>query len=284
MNLELIKKILDENKDSADIFKRNVIKEYLQILVLSFIYSDKKYQNLVFYGGSCLKNCFGLPRLSEDLDFVDLKKNISLLELAKDLKVFLRKETGFEVKIKLQKFRIYLKFSILYRLNLAKRPESDFLNLKIEIFKEFDFCDRYKIESTPVFKWGKSILIKTFDLPTLMATKIRAILHRKWEKTDKSGKTLAKVKGRDYFDLMWYLEKKVSPNLGCIENIKGEKDLKEKLLKIIEKIDSRSIKFDLETLVKDKSFTENLSKNLKSILKRDISGLYQNDTNSKLKF
>jgi len=269
-NLELIKKILEENKDSADVFRRNTVKEYFQILVLSFIYSKKSYQNLVFYGGSCLKHCFGLPRLSEDLDFVDLKSKINLSELADDLKLYFEKEIGLKAKTKVQKFRIYLKFPILFELGLAKKPESDFLILKVEIFKEFGFCRDYKIEAFPIFKLGKSILIKTFDLPTLMATKIRAILYRKWEKTDKAGKTLAKVKGRDYFDLMWYLEKKVIPNLKCIENIENSEDLREKLLKIIGKIDSRSIKLDLESLVKDKTFADNLSNNLKEILKKRL--------------
>ncbi|OGZ28016.1 MAG: hypothetical protein A2562_01380 [Candidatus Nealsonbacteria bacterium RIFOXYD1_FULL_39_11] len=175
-----------------------------------------------------------------------------------------------EPVVKIQKFRIYLKFPVLYELNLAKRPESDLLILKVEIFKEFDFCKSYKTEAIPVFKYGKSILIRTFDLPTLMATKIRAILNRKWEKTDKVGKTLAKVKGRDYFDLMWYLEKGVVPNLKCIENIKNKEDLKEKLMTVVGKIDSRSIKFDLESLISDKDFVNNISKNLKDILKRSL--------------
>ena len=71
MNLEEIKKILEEHKTASWLFKRNLLKEYLQILSLSFIYSQKEYQSLIFYGGSCLRHCFGLPRLSEDLDFID---------------------------------------------------------------------------------------------------------------------------------------------------------------------------------------------------------------------
>ena len=48
------------------------------------------------------------------------------------------------------------------------------------------------------------------------------------------------------------------------------KDLREKLLEIIDKIDSRSIKLDLESLVKDKTFADNLSNNLKKILKKRL--------------
>jgi len=44
---------------------------------------------------------------------------------------------------------------------------------------------------------------------------------RKWEKTVKGGEVIAKVKGRDYFDLMWYLGKNIKPNINCVENVEG---------------------------------------------------------------
>lgn len=268
--LNFIKDLINKHPDSPSIFKRNLIKEYFQVLILDFIYTHPKYSNLIFYGGSCLAHYFNLPRLSEDLDFVDAKKNIILTELDNDLKKFIKKEIGLNFSTKVQKFRIYLKFSILRELGLASRSESDILLLKIEIFSGFDFCRNYKTEIRPLFKFNRSILGKTFDLETLMATKINAILFRKWEKTDKKGKILARVKGRDYFDLMWYLEKGIKPNFQCVESFKNLEDLKNGLLKMIEKIDSRSIVYDLENLIEDKNFVINLGKNIKDILKRNI--------------
>ncbi len=211
-----------------------------------------------------------MPRLSEDLDFVDLKRKIKILQLAEDLKIYFKKNTDIDLSITSQKFRIYLKFPLLYELKIAKKPESNLLFLKIEIFKEFDFCKNYKVEILPLFKFNKSILIKTFDFPTLMATKLRAILYRKWEKTNKKGRISIKVKGRDYFDLMWYLEKGIEPNIKCVENIKDKSELKEKLLKIVEKIDPRSIQLDLEPLIENKNYVKNLSKNIKEILIRKL--------------
>lgn len=265
-----LKNLIAKSPAKNKLFKRNLLKEYLQVLVLDFIYSHPQYSRLVFYGGSCLSHCFGLPRLSEDLDFVDLKKKVKIEALSEDLRTYFKKETDLDVRTAVQKFRIYLKFPLLHELEIAGPGESDLLFLKIEVFKEFDFCKRYKTEITPFFKYNKSILIKTFDLSTLMATKIRAVLHRKWEKTDKEGRTLAKVKGRDYFDLMWYLEKNVQPNINCIEKIKEKKELKEKLLEIVTKIDAKSIQFDLEALIEDSNFVKNLSGNLKQILSREI--------------
>lgn len=265
--------ILREYGEAPAAYKRNLLKEYLQVLVLEYIYSDEVYRNLAFYGGSCLAQCYGLPRLSEDVDFVDLKKDVHVEELAKNLKEYFRKKVDLDILVKTQKFRIYLKFPVLHELKLAGPSESDMLYVKVEIFDAFNFCSDYMLEMKPLFKFNKSILIRTFDLSTLMATKIRAVLNRKWEKTDKSGRTIISVKGRDYFDLMWYLERGIKPNMKCIEDVQTIEDLKKKLLAIVEDIDTRSIVLDLENFIDDATFTKNLGKNIKDILKNGIEGM-----------
>jgi len=272
--MEMIKVFLEDllaRVTSRNIlFKRNLLKEYLQIVVLDYIYSHPAYSNLVFYGGSCLSHCFGLNRLSEDIDFIDIKKEINISQLAEDIKGYFNKNTDIKIKTSIQKFRIYLKFPVLKELNLAEPSESDLLFLKVKVFKEFRSCKDYKIQFIPVMRFNKSIIIKTFDLSTLMATKIMAILHRKWEKTDKNGRTIIKVKGRDYFDLLWYLKKGIIPNIRCIEGIKTKEELKKKLLKIVEDIDQKSIQLDLEQFIESDAFIKSLSKNIKEILLPEI--------------
>lgn len=268
-----LKDLLDKSESKNKLLKRNILKEYLQVLVLEFIYSHPSHSNLFFYGGSCLAHCYGLPRMSEDLDFIDAKKEIKISDLARDIEFYFKKNTDLEIKTTAQKFRIYLKFPLLRELGLAEKSESDSLFLKVEIFSGFVFCKKYKTESIPLFKFNKSILIKTFDLPTLMSTKIMAVLERKWEKKDKSGKILAKVKGRDYFDLMWYLEKKINPNMDCLKGVKNKKELKEKLAAAVRKADPKSIAFDLEPFIDKKDFVDNLSKNIKDIIKRGLEKL-----------
>ncbi len=275
--MELIKifltKLIRDSASDNKVFRRNLLKNYLQILVLDFLYADRKYSQLIFYGGSCLAHCYNLPRLSEDLDFVDLKKKIEIPKLAKDLEIHFKKNTDLEVRAVPQKFRVYLKFPLLRELGLAGKSESDLLFLKIEIFKEFDFCTDYKIETVPLFKFNRTVLVKTFDLPTLMATKIRAVLKRKWEKTDKNGKILATVKGRDYYDLLWYLEKGIMPNFECLEGITNKEELKEQLLAVIMKVDARSIQIDLESLIDNPELVKNLSKNIKEILRKMVADI-----------
>jgi predicted nucleotidyltransferase component of viral defense system len=271
----VIKDILAKHPEAPIFFKRNLIKEYLQVLVLDYIYSHPKYSSLVFYGGSSLVHCYGLSRLSEDLDFVDIKKEIDMEMLAKDLEKFFADKTDLRVIAKVQSFRVYLKFPLLKELGMVSdnNSESDLLFLKVEIFKKFDFCLTYEIETKPLFRFNRSVLVKTFDLPTLMATKIRAVLNRIWEKKDKAGETVITVKGRDYFDLMWYLEKGVKPNLGCVENNTSIEELKKNILAIVEKIDERSITLDLENFISDQNFVKNLGKNIKDILTRQIKAM-----------
>ncbi len=262
--------IISESPSRNNLFKRNLLKEYLQIVVLDFIYSHPVYSGLLFYGGSALAHCFDLQRLSEDLDFVDETKKVKPAELARDLEDYFRKRTDLPVKTTVQTFRVYLKFPILRDLGLSTREETDDLFLKVEVYSEFDFRESYKTDIRPVFKYNRSVLIKTLDTSTLMATKIRAILFRKWEKTDKRGNTTVKVKGRDYFDLLWYLQKGIRPNLSCIEGFETMHDLKEKLLEMVARIDGRSIQLDLEALIANPGFVTNLSKNMKAILEREI--------------
>ncbi|MBE0433510.1 nucleotidyl transferase AbiEii/AbiGii toxin family protein [candidate division WOR-3 bacterium] len=264
--LEYIRSLLDEKTSCTFLFKRNIAKEYLQILVLTFLYTHDDYRHLIFYGGSCLRHCYGLPRLSEDLDFVDIGKRVDIKRLLVEVKRFFANRYDITVTSRIQRFRCILKFPVLRALGLATESDSDMLFLKVEIYREFDFCKKFDVEIKPVFKFGESVLIKTFDLPTLMATKIHAIMQRKWEKTAKDGKILAVVKGRDYYDLMWYLQQGVKPNMHCFDAISSERDLYSMLLGLVDQVDSQSVKYDLEGLIEDPAYLNVLKDNIRDIL------------------
>ncbi len=258
---DVLRKIVEDNKDNPNFYVRNLLREYLQVLILSYIYSSADYSSLFFYGGTCLKHCYDLPRLSEDLDFVDVEKSVSIDSMARDVASFLEKESGIVVETKVQKFRIYFKFPILRELGMVSEEESDYLFVKTEVFSDFDFCTNFTEDFRPIFNFNHSFLVKTFDISTLMSIKIRAVLYRKWEKTTKNGKTLASVKGRDYFDLLWFLQKKVEPNYCCIEDVDDKETLKELLLEAVESADNKSIEYDLTNFVKS-----NIGSNLKKAL------------------
>jgi hypothetical protein len=269
--LEYIRSLLEEKTSCTFLFRRNMVKEYLQMLVLTFLYTHEDYRNLIFYGGSCLRHCYGLPRLSEDLDFVDIDKRVDIKRLSVDAERFFDDKYDIAVVPRMQKFRCVLKFPVLRTLGLATESDSDMLFLKVEIYREFDFCNKFGVEIKPIFKFGESVLVRTFDLGTLMATKIHAIMLRKWEKTTKNGKILAIVKGRDYYDLMWYLQQDVKPNMHCFDKISSERELYKRLLGLVDQVDLQSVKYDLEGLIEDPAYVNILKDNIRDILRSSIT-------------
>ena len=94
----------------------------------------------------------------------------------------------------------------------------------------------------------------------------RASQHHRFIQTD-----LWIARLRDYFELLWYLQKGIQPNLSCIEGFENMKDLKDKLLEQVARIDGKSIQLDLEALIANPGFVTNMSKSMKAILEREIS-------------
>ena len=266
-----LKKIVaeEQKKGTPNFIIKNILKEYLQFPVLSFIYNNKKYKNLIFTGGSCLRVCFGLPRMSEDLDF-DLKKSdwkkFDIEELANDIQKYFKKDFLFDVQIKTQgNRRIYLKFPILKELGVASGSESDLLYVKIEP-TESGFT-KPEIEVQSIFKYGYNFIVKRYSLSFLMTGKLNAIFLRKWF----SGKeSEIDIKGRDFYDLYWYLEKGVEPNYSNLKKsikISNQKELYKELRRRIEKnITSKKLFYDLKNFFKEQSFVDDFCKNYQQII------------------
>jgi len=267
MITQKLKTIVEENKTLYRGYLNNLLKNYLQLLVLNFIYNSK-YAFLIFKGGSCLRICFDLPRLSEDLDF-DYEKDFDIPQFFADISQYIRREENFPLlETKITKQRLYLKFPILKSLGLATEWESDKLYLKIEL-SLVKKC-KYKTEIQPIFEEGLSFLVKRYDLSTLMAGKIEAILQRVWFKGKKSEIT---VKGRDYFDLYWYLKKGIKPNYECLE-YKGKRPSKtevwQEVKKRVKKVKAKDLEYDLVNLVENRNFVRDFCQNYQAIFKEKL--------------
>jgi predicted nucleotidyltransferase component of viral defense system len=265
MIIQALEKVVEENKTCPKGYLYNVLKGYLQLLVLSFIYNSR-YARLIFKGGSCLRICFGLPRLSEDLDF-DYEEGFPVSNFFTDLTLFIRREQNFpRLETKAGKQRLYLKFPVLKALGLAAEAESDKLYLKVEL-SPAKKCN-FQTEIQPIFAEGLNFLAKRYDLPTLMAGKMEAVLQRVWFRGKKSEIT---VKGRDYFDLYWYLEKGIEPNYDCLE-YKGRKlssvQVWEKIAERVEKVKPRDLEYDLTNLIENPLFLKSFCQNYQLIFKK----------------
>src|SRR3989344_2490892 len=90
---QILKTIIQEKKAQglSETLIRNYLKEYIQYLILNLIYNQRKFKRLVFKGGSCLRICFDLPRLSEDIDFDYTEKKLGK-DLLNKLNNYLKKE------------------------------------------------------------------------------------------------------------------------------------------------------------------------------------------------
>ncbi|MBO7367676.1 MAG: nucleotidyl transferase AbiEii/AbiGii toxin family protein, partial [Paludibacteraceae bacterium] len=118
--------------------QKNILKEYIELLVLDYLVTTPYMQKLTFIGGTNLRLIKGVQRFSEDLDF-DCK-NLTESEFIKmtDSVVSFLKANGLNAETKdkenpkLTAFRRNIVFpGLLYDMNLTKHKEERFL-LKIE--------------------------------------------------------------------------------------------------------------------------------------------------------
>jgi len=188
--------------------KRILLKEVLQAYVLDFLYNHPQYRHLNFYGGTCLHIAYGLNRLSEDLDF-DNSARINLNKLAEDLKSMFQNEFAYNDTISKPQqssqgiMRVTLKFPVLSELSLSSHS-NETLHLKVEISHHKQVAE---IQKTPVFFRGRSFVPAHFSLESMMAGKILACLERNFQR----GRDGAFIKGRDFYDLLWFMQKGVQP-------------------------------------------------------------------------
>ena len=102
-----------------------------------------------------------------------------------------------------------------------------------------------------------------------MNGKLNAIFDRKWFKGKENE---IDIKGRDFYDLFWYLQKDISPNWNNLKSsleIAEQEELKKELLKIIDKnITSQKLSYDLKNFFPNQDFVSDFCKNYKKIIKK----------------
>lgn len=188
--------------------KRIILKEVLQAHVLDYLYNHPTYRRLNFYGGTCLHVVYGLNRLSEDLDF-DNQTGVDLSALARDVAQYFQASFalgGAATKTQMGAggiLRVTVKFPVLSALGLSSHA-NEVLPLKIEVSPQSQVAI---IQHTPVLVYGRSLVAAHFSLETMMAGKMLACLERNFE----SGRRGAQIKGRDFYDLLWFMQQRVRP-------------------------------------------------------------------------
>ena len=253
----LIKLITEAKNNKADDNQvLNIIREYLQVLILKAIYQSKYGPALSFMGGTCLRICYDLKRFSEDLDFaLDRKiKGYSFRELNNVIISFL-KNTDFEADLKVSEDKVVQKSFIhvsklLHTFGLSPL-QSQKIHVKLEVDTRPVKVKNSEVETFFVTKFDEMFPILKHTDETMFAGKICAILNRKY------------TKGRDFYDLLWYLNRKKSVNLRYLNKVlkqtgsnmqfKNSGEVFGELKRKIEKVEINHIMKDLGRFLEDGS-------------------------------
>lgn len=261
----MIKEWLDSykpgNKDEAT----QALREIMQEIALAGLHRAGFFEKAAFYGGTALRIFYGLDRFSEDLDFSLLEVNpgfslnkyldavlaefeslgmkVSVREKQKTIQTniesaFLKSETIWKELILeniIPQSGLDQKANILIKLEVDREPPLGFETEERLLLKPFSFY------------------VKCFSISDLFAGKMHALLFRKWG---------TNVKGRDWYDMEWYIKKGTPLNLHHFllraldsgdwkkETI-TEEEFRELLSARIDTVDMGRVKADIRRFIPD---------------------------------
>jgi predicted nucleotidyltransferase component of viral defense system len=199
----------------------NALKEIMQEIALLGLWRAKFFEHAAFYGGTALRILYGLDRFSEDLDFSLLKQS-STFSLAPYLKAVEAElnSMGFAVTVEEKDKNVktaiesaFIKAGTKEHLIKITVPEG----VSAQIQKNKVMNVKFEVDTDPPGGFNteaKTLLqpipfaVNTYSMPDLFAGKLHAILHRSWKE---------RVKGRDYYDFIWYVGRGVPVHLSHLE-------------------------------------------------------------------
>ena len=196
---------------------KNALKEVIQEVALCGLSRGGFFSKAAFYGGTALRIFYGLDRFSEDMDFSLISKDekFNLDSYFSSLREELL-ANGFELTIELKQKSVesdiqsaFIKGDTLTHLlkivpaneKVLGVNDTELIKIKFEIDTNppdgATFETKYGLLPVPY-------LVQMYDEGSLFAGKIHAVLCRAWQN---------RVKGRDYYDYLWYLARGTSVNL-----------------------------------------------------------------------
>jgi len=240
--------------------RRNALKEELQFYVLNFIYHHPEYNKWIMYGGSALRIIHGLDRMSVDLDF-EVSHAITekfLEELKNEIEEHFKNTYGVRtdfLTIKITTGRgLLLKFHVGEELSFGHPSKQVHIKIDLNHF----VVPKTVHERRPINQDQLSFVIVTYNMSALMASKIAAIFLRG---TRGIGEAVYEEKGRDIYDLLWYMNKKVVPDFDYLVakgiDVKDPRALFDKLTLQMNKVNKDNLKQDLSPLFVNRTFIEN---------------------------
>ena len=189
---------------------RCIIREYLQARLLQSLQDRGTFNTWVFQGGTALRFLYGMPRFSEDLDFALVEPGMEDYfreVLANAKKVFLAEDYDIGIKVNDTKTvkSAFLHFKgLLFELGFSAH-ESEALSIKVEVDTNPPLGAGI---SSTIVRRHVTLNLRHHDKASLFAGKLHAVLTRRY------------IKGRDVYDLIWYLSDRTwpRPNIGLLNN------------------------------------------------------------------
>lgn len=183
------------------------LREVMQEIALAGLYRRGFFGKAAFYGGTCLRIFQQLPRFSEDLDFSLLQSDpaFSLEPYLRGVEEeFAALGIGVEIQVKRKTapsaiVSAFLKPSTTIVELAVNTPKTLKIKLEVDTDPPLGFSTEERLLLQPY-----SFYVKCFSLPDLFAGKMHAVLFRQWQQ---------RVKGRDWFDLEWYVRRGVPLHL-----------------------------------------------------------------------
>ena len=213
----IIEQMFSQHASETPGDKKNSIKEVVQEIILCGLSRAGFFQTAAFYGGTALRIFHGLDRFSEDLDFSlmapdpDFHLVQYLPALEKELGAY-----GFhfkaEARVKANDSAVqsaFVKGNTREHILLCYADEnlarsiggSELIKVKFEVDttppKYAGFERQYRLLPIPYE-------INLYDMPSLFAGKLHAVICRAWK---------SRIKGRDLYDYVFYLSKGTPVNL-----------------------------------------------------------------------
>ncbi len=235
-------------------------REILQYIALSGLARSDFFDHASFYGGTALRIIYGMQRFSEDIDFSLNEKNMNFslenyFQYIEDECKLLNLAVSLAIKQKVNPNAVesaFLKDNTEWNVISFKdkkngaEPE---VKIKIEIDRNppLNFKTEQKLLIKPY-----SFYVSVFREEYLFAGKMHALLFREWK---------SRVKGRDWYDMEWYIKRGSKLNLAHLETRAWESghfstgkrltpDLfRELLIKKINQLDIDGARFDVQRFI-----------------------------------
>ncbi len=263
MILSLIQKYSPKNTQDYE----NALKEVIQEITLAALSRAKFFDKAAFYGGTALRIFYGLTRFSEDLDFTLLKPDPAF-KLKPYFSAIQQTLESFGLEVTLEEVQksqnrntesAFLKANTQMHLikvqaaHLARQlPSNKLMHVKFEV--DVQAPSGFETEIKPLLP-PITASVNVLKPSSLFAGKMHAVLFRNWK---------GRIKGRDYYDLLWYLGQGIPVNLLYLEQKMNDShplersgpltraQLLQLLAKKIDQVDWEKAKLDIVSFIPDR--------------------------------